>query len=76
MNPRRPPQARRKMKQSTIQGIHCHRISFEIRFATFMNNEEAVKQVLSDYYNAFSTLDVQSILPYPTFTSQRCSLDR
>src|SRR5258708_37908032 len=30
----------------------------------FMNNEEAVKQVLSDYYNAFSTLDVQSILPY------------
>jgi len=29
-----------------------------------MNNEEAVKQVLSDYYNAFSTLDVQSILPY------------
>jgi ketosteroid isomerase-like protein len=32
--------------------------------ATFMTNEEAVKQVLSDYYNAFSTLDVQSILPY------------
>ena len=29
-----------------------------------MNDEEAVKQVLSDYYNAFSTLDVQSILPY------------
>ncbi len=29
-----------------------------------MNNEDAVKQVLSDYYNAFSTLDVQSILPY------------
>ena len=29
-----------------------------------MNNEEAVKQVLSDYYNSFSTLDVQSILPY------------
>lgn len=29
-----------------------------------MNNEEAVKQVLSDYYNAFSTPDVQSILPY------------
>jgi hypothetical protein len=27
-------------------------------------NDEAVKQVLSDYYNAFSTLDVQSILPY------------
>jgi hypothetical protein len=39
-------------------------MSCEIRFVTFMNNEEAVKQVLSDYYNAFSTLDVQSILPY------------
>ena len=40
------------------------RISCEIRFVTFMNDEEAVKQVLSDYYNSFSTLDVQSILPY------------
>ena len=29
-----------------------------------MTNEEAVKQILFDYYNAFSTLDVQSILPY------------
>src|SRR5260221_7792118 len=29
-----------------------------------MNNEEAVKQFLSDYYNAFSTLDIQSILPF------------
>ena len=29
-----------------------------------MNDEEAVKQVLSDYYNSFSTLDVQSILRY------------
>jgi hypothetical protein len=29
-----------------------------------MNNEEAARQMLSDYYNAFSTLDVQSILPY------------
>src|SRR5882672_5098308 len=29
-----------------------------------MNNEEAVKQVLSDYYNSFSTLTVQSILRY------------
>ena len=47
-----------------MQDIHCHRISFEVRFVTFMNNEEAVKEVLSDYYNAFSTLDVQSILPY------------
>jgi hypothetical protein len=55
-------------------GIHCvpflrskrrfARISCEIRFVTFMNNEEAVKQVFSDYYNSFSTLDVQSILPY------------
>ena len=31
---------------------------------TAMTNEESVHQVLSDYYNAFSTLDVQSILPY------------
>jgi SnoaL-like domain len=29
-----------------------------------MNNEDAVKQVLSDYYKAFSTLTVQSILRY------------
>jgi hypothetical protein len=29
-----------------------------------MNNEQAVKRVLSDYYNAFSTLDVQFVLPY------------
>jgi hypothetical protein len=29
-----------------------------------MNNEDAVKQVLTDYYNAFSTLNVQSILGY------------
>ena len=29
-----------------------------------MNNEDAVKQVLSDYYKVFSTLDVQSILTY------------
>jgi hypothetical protein len=42
----------------------CHRILFEIRFVTSMNNEEGAKQVVSDYYNAFSTLDVQSILPY------------
>jgi ketosteroid isomerase-like protein len=28
------------------------------------NNEHAVKQVLTDYYKAFSTLDVQSILRY------------
>ncbi len=47
-----------------MQDIQCHRISCEIRFVTFMNNEEAVKQVFSDYYKAFSTLDVQSILPY------------
>jgi ketosteroid isomerase-like protein len=29
-----------------------------------MNNEDAVKQVLTDYYKAFSTLSVQSILSY------------
>jgi ketosteroid isomerase-like protein len=29
-----------------------------------MNNEDAVNQVLSDYYKAFSTLTVQSILRY------------
>jgi len=29
-----------------------------------MNSAEAVTQVLSDYYAAFSTLDVQAILPY------------
>ena len=28
------------------------------------NNEDAVKQVLTDYYKAFSTLTVQSILRY------------
>jgi ketosteroid isomerase-like protein len=28
------------------------------------NNEDAVKQVLTDYYKAFSTLSVQSILRY------------
>jgi hypothetical protein len=40
------------------------RVSCEIRFVTYMNNEQAAKQVLADYYNAFSTLDIQSILPY------------
>src|SRR5689334_22287466 len=30
----------------------------------FMTDEEAVKQMLSDYYKAFSSLDVESILPY------------
>jgi ketosteroid isomerase-like protein len=29
-----------------------------------MTNEEAIIKVLSDYYAAFSTLDVQAILPY------------
>ena len=29
-----------------------------------MTSEEAVTQVLSDYYAAFSTLNVQAILPY------------
>ena len=29
-----------------------------------MNNEDAVNQVLADYYKAFSTLTVQSILRY------------
>ena len=29
-----------------------------------MTNEAAVTQVLADYYIAFSTLDVQAILPY------------
>ncbi len=29
-----------------------------------MNNQDAVKQVLTDYYKAFSTLTVQSILRY------------
>jgi hypothetical protein len=29
-----------------------------------MNNEDAVNQVLADYYKAFSTLTVESILPY------------
>ena len=29
-----------------------------------MTNEAAVTQVLADYYRAFSTLDVQAILPY------------
>jgi ketosteroid isomerase-like protein len=28
------------------------------------NNEDAVKQVLADYYEAFSTLNIQSILRY------------
>jgi hypothetical protein len=28
------------------------------------NNEDEVKQVITDYYKAFSTLNVQSILPY------------
>jgi ketosteroid isomerase-like protein len=30
----------------------------------FTNNEEAVSRVLDDYYSAFSTLDVQAVLPY------------
>ena len=29
-----------------------------------MTNEAVVTQVLADYYSAFSTLDVQAILPY------------
>ena len=29
-----------------------------------MNNEDAVKQIIADYYKAFSTLNVQSILYY------------
>ena len=29
-----------------------------------MDDQAAVKQVLSDYYSAFSTLEVQAILPY------------
>jgi hypothetical protein len=29
-----------------------------------MTNEAAVTQVLADYYSAFSTLEVQAILPY------------
>lgn len=31
---------------------------------TAMTSEESVNQVLSDYYHAFSTLEVQAILPY------------
>ena len=38
------------------------------------NNEDAVNQVISDYYKAFSTLTIQSILRY--FHSQLCSSDR
>ena len=29
-----------------------------------MNQEEAVRQAIADYYRAFSTLDVQAILPH------------
>jgi hypothetical protein len=29
-----------------------------------MTDEAAVTQMLADYYNAFSTLDVRAILPY------------
>jgi ketosteroid isomerase-like protein len=65
MNPRRPQQARREMKQYLLCKISIV-IGYLSKFdlSPFMNNDEAVKQVLSDYYNAFSTLDVQSILPY------------
>ena len=31
---------------------------------TFTNDEAAVSRVLADYYRAFSTLEVQAILPY------------
>jgi ketosteroid isomerase-like protein len=30
----------------------------------FTNNEVAASRVLDDYYSAFSTLDVQTVLPY------------
>jgi hypothetical protein len=54
--------------------IRRHRMSCEIRFVTFMNNEEAENR--SFPITTTHSVHLMSNPSCPTFTSQRCSLDR